>query len=288
MNISRALILLLPGLLLTAGCSPQFQPSVEKVYAPRQFTGSELRDGGVAVGCCILAHGVELYPTPDLPDIGSGFDHFAQSYLWSLLLDGVWAQRLPETPVLPFSVFEDRVPPADLTRALNQFAELRTPEPAVIQALAAARPGPRYLLLARVDGDELGYDSTNQMGNYPPEGGLGRISDLGREDRQPARPLNPEVYRVVTVTMEMLDLEKARSVWEGKVQREDRQRVEPNIPADDARFRVEKQGEDQVVFARDEALPDSPAFAELLRRCLEALVGQLVTDRPPIDNEDVY
>lgn len=276
------LLLFSISLLGLVGCSPVIQPSVERVYTERQFSEKELRQAGVAVGGFVLADNVQLNATNDLPDLDAQFDHHAQSFLWGLLLDSVWSSRLNEIPLVPFTVLQNRLDVKLLGRLLARSAELRRPDPAMLREVRQADPGVRYLLLARVDGDRLEYVTTTTSVLNPAEGGL------GRHEVEPTSPLGPEVRRVATVTLEMLDLKAERSVWEGRVQREARKRVPPHSPSEDAKFEIQKEDGDKVKFVRDEDLPDSPELAPLLEKCLAALFDQMIEKKDKLSDEDLY
>lgn len=259
-----------------AGCSPVVKPGVQKIYTENSFTPKQLGKGGAAVGGFVLAQGTRLYATADLPDLDARFDHQSQCFQWGLLIDAAWQRLLPGTPLEPFTVFRTRTDPAALNHLLDRFADQGAPEPELLRGLQTGGQKVRYLLLARVDRDVLEYDTTGATSLPGVDGGLGRVSDLGRDPAPASRPLGPKVRRAVTVTLEMFDLKDGKSVWEGRVEREDRKTVEPRTPADAGEFKVEKLDQGRVAFSRDEVLPDSPELVGLLEECLEALLKQMV------------
>lgn len=272
------LVLLLLG---AAGCSAVRQPGVQKVYTENRFTPRQLAKGGAAVGGFVVAGSAQLYPTPDLPDLDGHFDHHSQSFQWGLLMDAAWQKLMPEAPLESFTLFRNRTDPQALNSLLDLFADLASPDPELLRGLQVRGEMVRYLLLARVERDVLEYDTSGATALAGPGGGPGRASDLGRDPVPPSRPLGPKVRRAVTVTLEMFDLKEGKSVWEGRVEREDRLTVESRPPADAATFKVEKLDQGRVAFSRDETLPESPELVGLLEKCLDALLKQMVDLTPP-------
>ncbi len=268
--------------LLLAGCSTSLPPQVETVYKEGPLKGRDFIDGGVVLGGVVLAEGAELNLFPDLPAELERADYLQQSFYWSPRVVNALRRLDPDLTVLPFAQFHVTVSRDLGLRLLERHAQRLSPSPSLWKEVNRFHLTARYLLLARIERDELELDSTPSTTNLGPQTDeLGRRSDERPYNNDRQRPVNPAIIRHVDLNLELFDLQSGLSVWEAWVSRSGQKRIQAHSPGSDVQFEVVEKTDGTVVVKPTARIEDAPPFAPILEKCLDVLLRQLA---PPADD----
>ena len=276
--------LLLVGLvLLLAGCSLRGSSGVETIYKEGPLDPDEFLKGGVVLGGVVLAEDAELNLFPDLPADLERADYLQQSFYWNPRVVNALRDLDPDLMVLPFGQFHVSLDRQAVLGLLERHAQRTRPGPSLWKQLRRVNMPVRFLLLARIEKDELELDSTPTGTNLGPNvDALGRVSDERPYNSDRQRPVNPAIIRRVELNLELFDMETGLSVWEAWSARTGQKRIGAHAPGSDVKFEVVEKTDGTVVVKPTARIDDAPPFAPVMDNCLGVLLGQLAR-RPAED-----
>lgn len=207
----RAVVVLVAAATL-AGCSTTVTSDGPR-YSDAEYPNGKELVGRVAVGGVVLREGVRIHHSEELPE--AGLDLPGQADTWAPILEAAIHDRWGSPLAMPYWRFADEVAAKNLDRLLALYAAgRRLPED--LLATLVVPDGPRYLLMVRVEGDEVDMDSITRMKDSIPltlQNGSSRGSTWDVPDASGGTETGPYgVCRTVRVTADLYDLQEARSL----------------------------------------------------------------------------
>ena len=251
-------------------------PTIEKSYSAKQVTLQQLQDEGVALGGIVIGQGATVRRYPDLPDQSVVFEHLDQTEFWSSNLERKFSDNVNDLTATPFFQFDDFIEDDLMTSIWSQYSQGGYIPQDLLESLHASRPGVRFLILVRVDYDDVSHDiNTSWIIAQKYFEGLGRFSRAGYDPAQTNQSQRPTIKRVVGMTMGVFDMETALCVWEAGVIREVSTRIDPMTLNDYSGFQAKQLESGQVTIVEGEDFLDAPAFNPVLDKCLDALFSDM-------------
>ena len=250
-------------------------PAIEKTYRSEQITLQQLQDGGIALGGVVIRQGTTVHRYPDLPSRQTSFDHADQTKFWSFNCEREFAENVSDVILTPFFRFDEFIEDDLLTSIRAEYAHGGNISPALLESVHAAGSGVRYLIMVRVEYDDISRDIDTAW-FIPPDnsGGLGKVSGSSYDPTLVNQTQRPTIRRVVGLTMGMFDLESARCVWEAGIVKEANHGVDPATLDDYSGIRTERIATGQVVIVEEE-IPNAPTFNSVMNKCLDAIYSDM-------------
>lgn len=263
-SLSRLSVTALCTAALLAGCAGR----VETLHETPEFDRAELAAGGLAVGGVVLASRLATAPGADVPDGVPAADVLAQADAWSGALYGALLEADTGGTLWPWPAVRDACPDSSLARVLASFAHGGLPHPEDLMPLAADLPQVRYLALVRIDGDETAL-------REGPEAAVQqqRVRD-GRDPHGTTRDRDLTTRRTVTVTLDIYDLARGRSVWTAFAERHREELYNYAAAAEQEERGVVPAGQ-PVITAQGKPLP-AAEFRKVLEDACAAAAQRLV------------
>ena len=278
------------GCMGLVACSSGPGPQVAESHRDEGIAREMLREGGVVIGGVVVnpesdVNGSEMLPAAK----GSGALRKQSSELSALLFERLLNQA-GDVVVRSFNWFDDNIEDAILFDFLDDVSAGRSPDQTFWQAARQSRVGVRYILVARMELDEVGFrglfhDSDNFAKMYAEmhNDGLGRVSrHVDESDRIYAR-FREKIARVMVVSMELFDIETGRSVWRAAGANAEQTTASEAAKAAAANLHIVEADEDSVRIRADDISPYAPLFTDVLADCLDALLTRMLT-QPPLEN----
>ena len=246
--------------------------AIENTYRSEQITLQQLQDEGIALGGVVIRQGTTVHRYPDLPSRKTRFGHADQTEFWSFNCEREFAENVSDVTLTPFFLFEEFIEGDLMTSIWAEYAYGGNISPALLESVHAAGSGVRYLIMVRVEYDDISRDIDTAW-FIPPDnsGGLGKIYGSSYDPTLVNESQRPTIRRVVGLTMGMFDLESARCVWEAGIVKEANHGVDPATLVDYSGIRTERTATGQVVIVEEDRIPDAPAFNSVMDKCLDAI-----------------
>ena len=254
---------------LCSGCGGK----VSSVQYAADFDPLAADEAKYAVGGFVLGEKAEQKNDDDGETLSEHGDHRAQTDAWSALLYGPFLVARAGQNVWSWSALADNIP-ADAIAGVHQAYAVGGVMPQeLLTALKGDLPDITYLVLARVDRNEI---SISEMAPASHSDGLD--SDGGNVPATPSSLRHPvKTRRTVAVTMDVYDLHTGLSAWTGSVERVKTELVGPDT--------VQKREDLVVTPAAEEGAPpeirlkgpslEMPDLEDLLAEASAALVNDL-------------
>lgn len=203
-----ALVVLL--LWALGGCARVANVHHASDYDPLANDGARYAVGGFVLGTDVTLD--------SQAEIGSGVvntDPRLQTDAWAAHLYGPLLTARGGQDVWAWSALRDNIPADTITAVQAAYAAGKALPPQLVRPLAADLPEITYLVLARIDRNdiEIGANTPAVLGNQ-----------LANQSRDPHAKTDlmtrtVKTRRTVTVTMDVWDLRRGRSVWSSTVTR---------------------------------------------------------------------
>ncbi len=277
--------ILLALLTLLAGCAMPFggsdsnpaPVSLARSFDANQVTRQQFRDKGVSIGGIVIRQGVTVHRYPDLPPLTERFDHYDQTEFWSIECERILAQKDSKLPVTPFFQFDDFVEDDLLNSMWDQYAQGGTIHGDLLNSVRAAQPGIQYVVMIRVDFDDVSRDiNTSALMTQNDTGGLGKVRGVEHDPNQTLNSLHPTIKRVVGTTVTLYDLESARCIWEAGVVHDVSDSIDTKTMDDYSGFKAKQLETGRVVIEEQEEHLNAPAFSRVLDKCLNSLFSDML------------
>lgn len=287
-----AAILLLAFLAL-GGCA---DPAPEVRFQSAEDVLFGLPDERIAIGGLVVREGVatdDAAPQKPYDDE----DVLAVADRWTGILETSLSLVAPGLERWSWTAVSDQADPDLLRRALTVHRRGGLLRADLLTPLAGELPGCRYLLLARVDGNDVQMSNNDGFAETSREGhaGLGRTSVSGGEPGAASRG-SYSLRRTITLTMDLYDMISGRSVWSASVERSERELLTAEGGDDGSGFRVEAPSVevDRSAVAGREVriegrggLAGGPTLEQILPDACDALVDELLqATAPPAAADD--
>jgi len=200
------------------------------------------------------------------------FDLRYQTDTWSPIIYGPLLAGRRGADVWSWSALRENIPVDSITEVQLYFSRGEVVQPSLLKQLAADLPEISYLVLTRIDKNEIGIG--RMLADIHSRAGI-----ENNDFRPPEDSLmnSAKVRRKVKVTLEVYDLRSGESVWRGDVERE----ITELLGAD---AMIEDQGLVVTPATEEDGLPDIrvnsaavkfPELEELLAEACGALVIDL-------------
>ncbi len=233
------------------------------------------RDGAkYAVGCLVLGDKVELDRQAEIGTADQNADPGYQTDAWAPLLYGAMLAGREQLEVWSWGALRDNIPSDTITAIQKAYSWRDELPPEMFSSLAKDLPEITYLVLARVDNNELsiGGNSLAAAGNQDvvesrdPHAAVRRSADVTVTKRE------------LTVTMDVIDLRTGLSVWRGVVKRYGSElfSMEEAAPGDLLVTPATEEGGSPDIQVSGTAL-DMPQFEDVLAVACGDLVKKLFT-----------
>ncbi len=205
-------------------------------------------------------------------------DHRQQTDAWSPLLYGPLLSQRSGLDVWSWSALRDNVPDASIDKLHRVYARAEPLSSNLVTAVADDLPNISYLVLARVDRNDIHIAELSQAIHT-----TDITAKVDEELGVPGTLLNPvKTRRTVVVTVDVFDLSTGRSVWTGTVQRSKAELVGPESVLQQEDLVVipaTEEGEAPEIKLRGASLK-MPDLENLLAAACGALVGDLFRAEP--------
>ena len=256
-------------LLLTAGCAGK----VANTYKAEGYDPLAADGARYAVGGFVLGARAQLDRQAEYGTAAENADRGRQTDAWAPLLYGPLSAGRSDLIVWPWPAVRDNLPADGITALQEAYARGSVLPAGLVTALAADLPEVTYLVLARIDRNEIEIGE-----NMPTATGVQPNSD-GREPYDATSQMTRTIKtrRTVAVTLDVFELSSGRSVWTGTAERNQTDLYSSN----------EKSGGDDLVVtpATEAGAPpeirvkgaslDMPDLDGVLAEACAALVGNL-------------
>ena len=263
---SVAAILLL---LLVVGCSGRLTHLHQaEGYDPLARDGARY-----AIGGFVLRVGEELDGQADVPAAVRNGEVQAQTDTWAPVLYGAMLTGRADLEIWAWPAVRDNIPADAITALQRAYAEGRLLPPARFTQLATDLPDITYLVLARLDRNEV------EIGSNVPGSTGSQVTDDSRDPHgvNDALIRTVKTRRRVTVTLDVYDLRTGLSVWSGQAEREKTELYSPG-PKDKSEDLVvtpaTEEGGTPEITVKGASLA-MPELADVLSDACTALVGML-------------
>jgi hypothetical protein len=287
---TSSFLIILASLSLVSGCAVPFstgptevpRPPIDKNSHANIISFQDFQEKGVALSGIVIRQGVDIHRYPDLPAPGERFDHCDQTEFWSSNCEREFADNISSLDLTPFQKFDDFIEDDLLTAIWARHAQGGHLDPELLNAVHSAGPGVRFLLLIRVEYDDISHDiNTSYSMHQNSAAGLGRVSAGGHDPDQVNKSSRPTIKRVVGLTMSIYDLELAICAWESGVYEDVSQKVDPQTLNDFEGYQAKKIETGEVMVVEEEQFPDSPAFNWVMDKCLDKLYTDMIRKVDP-------
>jgi hypothetical protein len=255
-------------LLLLGGCARVANVHHAADYDPLAQDGAKYAVGGFVLG--------SQTTLDSQAEIGSGAENSdprAQTDAWANELYGPLLAGRAGLNVWAWSALRDNIPADTITAVQAEYAKGSGLPPEMITPLAADLPEITYLVLARIDRNdiEIGSNTPAVLGNQA----ANESRDPHAETDMMTRSV--KTRRIVKVTMNVFDLRSGRSVWSGAVTRNKTELYSPSEEDLDQKLVVTPSTEEGAapeirVKGASLAMPELDA---LLGEACRDLVGNL-------------
>jgi hypothetical protein len=275
--LGLALLVLLVGCAKPAFFEKESQPEYyKKDYKSHDLDLKDFEAGGVASAGIVVRDGVEIARTPDLPPENRVFDHAVQVETFSPTLEWKFAERFRKPAIVKFHDLDDFVPDDLLEAIWNKMALGGYLAPEILEAIHATEPGVRYLLLGRVEQDQVSTDiNTAIFMGQQQYGGVAQDSGAIYNSSAANNSRPPTIQRKVGFVLALFDLETARCIWEDRHMVELHETTDPDSITKMGDYEVrEKQGGEYSI-EEIEDLSGAPTFTEALENGMGKLLKEM-------------
>jgi hypothetical protein len=267
------ILLLLATLLGVAACG---QPEVR--FQSEGFPFEVILESGVATGGLVLNDRLVFEDTDmaESPDWISG--PYGEADHWSHHLETACLLQAPELNRWAWPTVADQVDSTVMTELFQAYKRGSILKEQPLLRLGAELPATRFLLLARIDENDLSLHSNGAVS--PPineeTSGLGKV--WVPQDPQPLERRGYSQRRTVRVSMELYNLETGRSVWSASVSKNSDRMLDGSSGAEPPAVRVSRDpdAESGIQILGHGGLSGGPTLEELLPDACEALVAELM------------
>ncbi len=257
----------LVSLLILAGCSG---PEVR--FQREGFSLESILTERVALGGFVLGTPADQDPMAETGESGLPAT-VRQSRAWTPHLETALRVQAPDLDRWSWASVADQIEPERLDAFLHLYARGSILTGQQLGPLASDLPGTRFLLLARLDQDELDLHSQEiSTGNPGGQADTGSLYDTHWYQ-----------HREITVSLELYDLQLERSVWSASVERAGNQSLTADRGHAKPRIRVERDAdaENGIRILGGGVVAEGPDLDGLLDDACQALVGELLAAAHP-------
>jgi len=265
---------ILPLLLL--GISACSSPEVQ--FQSESFPFQTILDNRLAMGGIVLHDRLVFVDENELDFSGGPVEPYRESDRWSHHLERGFLVKAPDLDRWPWATVADQVDPVLMTEILRVYKRGGFLNEQKLLILAESLPGSRFLLLARIDENDLGLESNlpvSQMNAFN-SSGLGKTPS----SQGPIQPGRGSHFhrRSIRLSMDLFDLASGRSIWSASVARHRDQPLDSLSGGEPPSVRVQKAPdmEGGVQIQGRGGLSGGPTLDEVLPDACEALVLELL------------
>lgn len=273
MRRSVAAALFLVALLAgAAGCD---RPEVS--YKNDEFPFRLLLENRLALGGIVANGRVRIEPEDPVAFDREIPNPYAEADRWARYLETSFLVQAPELDRWAWPAVADQVDPVLMTSLFRDYRRGGALRREQLRQLGAELPGTRFLLLARIDENNLSLESGGALAPFPSSSsGLGKAADP-----DVPRPLDRGGYsqrRTIRLSMELYDLETGRSIWTAAVRRDRDELLDGDAAGQPPSVRVRKDPatESGVLIDGRGGLGGGPTLEDLLPEACDALVAELL------------
>jgi len=255
-------------LFLLSGCGKVANVHHAAGYDPLARDGTKY-----AVGGFVLDARLALDRQAEIGTSAENADPRYQTDTWAPLLSGPLLAAREGLDVWAWSALRDNIPADAITAVQAAYAVGSVLPPAMFTAVARDLPDVTYLVLARVDRNdiEIGANTPTALGNQ-----------LANESRDPHAEIDLmtrsiKTRRTVVVSMDVVDLRTGHSVWRGSVTREKAELYsasDPDTGADLVVTPATEEGAAPEIEVKGASLA-MPELSDVLGDACRALVAEL-------------
>ncbi|MFT7700139.1 MAG: hypothetical protein ACI8S7_001979 [Candidatus Krumholzibacteriia bacterium] len=266
-------------LLAISGCSGK----VSRLHYAEDFDPLANDDAKYAIGGFVLSTLAELDRQAEIGTDEQIASLRFQTDTWAPAIYGPFLAGRRGIDVWSWSALRENIPADTITQVQLDFSRGEVVQPSLLKLVAADLPDITYLVLARIDENEVSISRSLPDVNN-------RIGLDNNDARPPADSLGntAKSRRTVKMTLEVYDLRSGRSVWRGDVKREITE-----LLAGDAMI----ENQDLVVTPSEEedGLPEIevnsasvkfPLLDNVLADACAALVSDLFAIEPDGENDE--
>lgn len=198
--------------LFLAGCASR----MKQLHHAEGFDPLAENGARYAIGGFVMRAGEELDSEAKVDPAVRRGEVLAQTDAWAPTLYGAMLAGRPGLEVWSWPAVRDNIPADAITELQQAHAEGSLLPPDRFKLLAGDLPGITYLVLARLDRNEV------EIGSNMPGGTGSPIADESRDPHGEGDSLvhTVKTRRKVTVTLDVYDLRSGRSVWSAQVERQ--------------------------------------------------------------------
>ena len=182
--------------------------------------------GGVAIGGVVARAGVILKPESAADTALVDPDHWNAE--WVHPVEWKFRAAFPSLPLRGFREFEFRVSHDLVESAWSEYAHGGYMSSGILGKFEDSGPGARFLLLVRVESDDVSQDLISGSTRVSNESGIkNRVGNAQSSlDMEPTF-IRIDLVRKVGLTASLFDLEAGACVWEDRVVAESTIRIDP-------------------------------------------------------------
>ena len=269
--------------VLSGGCTISSKELPKVAHMDQAISKSDLRDGGVTTGGVVVATDVDLKRSVDLPEPAEPFNLLDQCRFWNGELIAAYDDQVGRWPERDFFQLCDFLSRDAVALILQAYADERLIAPEVWKEIESAGLGTRYILLARVDGDDVwrsgrfgmkqDFDFTSQQARSD---GLGGVFKESQSETQEVGLRKVKIGRTVTVTLDLFDIAAGCSIAQVSARRSDEETVDSH-PADDVATLATATAQVDSLGVEDGSEAETyPEFTPLLQECLEVALRGMI------------
>lgn len=276
----QGLLLLVPALAVLTGCLgvSAFDKSPEAAYYYQDFRGGKLEwehmeAGGVAIGGVVARAGVILKPESAADTALVDPDHWNAE--WVHPVEWKFRAAFPSLPLRGFREFEFRVSHDLVESAWSEYAHGGYMSSGILGKFEESGPGARFLLLVRVESDDVSQDLISGSTRVSNESGIkNRVGNAQSSlDMEPTF-IRIDLVRKVGLTASLFDLEAGACVWEDRVVAESTIRIDPESHPAYGDLDIHRTEDGQVILDGGDQ-PEPPAYSKAYEKGLDTLLYRL-------------
>jgi hypothetical protein len=219
---------------------------VAHYWSAPEFDFAALESGQILVGAVVAV--------PELHREG----HTAER-AYTETLDGALRRKRGDLPLVAHGAFVEKLDIDDVDTILGRYRSRGSLDPRSIEMLSRLRPAARYVLLSRLENDDLRQSSATGASSM--------------DDESIAYSSRYSVQRLVVVSFDIFDLSDGKLVWTAQLSKQDertRQREHGRRYEDDP-----DEIQPSFQWSDSGGYPEAPEFLEILRSIFEDLSEQL-------------
>lgn len=271
---------LIPALALLTGCLgvSAFDKAPEAAYYDQDFRGGKLEwehmaADGVAIGGVVVREGVVLQPESAADT--TKVDPALWNAEWVHPVEWKFRTAFPTLPLRGFREFEFRVSHDLVESAWGEYSHGGYMSSGVLGKFEESDPGARFLLLVRVESDDVSQDLISGSTTVSNESGIkNRVGNAQSSlDMEPTF-IRIDLVRKVGLTASLFDLEAGACVWEDRVVAESTIRIDPESHPAYGDLDIHRTEDGQVILDGGDQ-PDPPAFSKVYEKGLDTLLYRL-------------